>query len=122
MAMKQAVDYALQKNGYSELLPNQGLIIEQYVKGNDILYCSPTGSGKSLIFEMAPFIFQYLENKQRDCTCIVVSPLAALMKAQVQKLTNKGIKAVYLTESQMKSSGMENNSSEKIGRYQQRLL
>ena len=55
-------------------------VIEQYMKGKDVFFCSPTGSGKSLVFEMGPFLFQYLE-KTQQCTCIVI--LAALMELQV---------------------------------------
>ena len=60
------------------------IVIEQYMymKGKDVLFCSPTGSGKSLVFEMGPFLFQYLE-KTQQCTCIVIWPLAALMELQV---------------------------------------
>ena len=58
------------------------IVIEQYMKGKDVLFCSPTGSGKSLVFEMGPFLFQYL-GKKRKCTCIVILPLAALMESQV---------------------------------------
>ena len=56
------------------------IVIEQYMKGKDVLFCSPTGSGKSLGFEMGPLLFQYLE-KKRQSTCIVISPLAALMES-----------------------------------------
>ena len=52
------------------------------MNGKDVLSCSPRGSGKSLVFEMRPFLFQYLEKKQQ-CTCIVISPLAALKESQV---------------------------------------
>ena len=37
------------------------IVIEQYMKGKDVLFCSLTGSGKSLGFEMGPSLFQYLE-------------------------------------------------------------
>ncbi|XP_053388928.1 ATP-dependent DNA helicase RecQ-like [Mercenaria mercenaria] len=97
-----AVAFALQKNGYSELRENQRVVIEQYVNGDDALLCSPTGSGKSLIFEMAPFMFQYMENKDKECTCLVVSPLTALMNAQVEKLIKKNIKAVYFKDNEQK--------------------
>ena len=36
--------------------------------------------------------------QKNDCTCIVVSPLTALMKAQVEKLSNKTSKADYLKD------------------------
>ena len=49
----------LQRNGYIELNLNQGDVLTQFLNGRDVLFCSPTGSGKSLIFEVAPFAFQY---------------------------------------------------------------
>lgn len=52
--LEEALQFALRKIGYSELKPNQKSVIEQYVKGRDVLFCSPTGSGKSLVFEVAP--------------------------------------------------------------------
>ena len=97
MDIENAIQYALNKNGYMQLMPNQRSVIEQYLKGRDVLFCSPTGSGKSLVFEMAPFLFQYLE-KKHDCTCIIISPLTALMKSQVEKLSIKNIKAIYLRD------------------------
>ena len=42
------------------LCPNQEEILKQVLNGRDILFCSPTGSGKSLIFEVAPFAFHFL--------------------------------------------------------------
>ncbi|XP_045172686.2 uncharacterized protein LOC123534475 [Mercenaria mercenaria] len=101
--LKDAIAYGLSKNVYKDLKPYQGTVIEQYMSGKDVLFCSPTGSGISLSFEIAPFLFQYLEHKQAECTCIVVSPLAALMKAQVQELNKCGIKALYLMDSETQS-------------------
>ena len=108
--LESAIDFSLFKNGYSELRPNQKNIIEQYMKGNDVLFCAPTGSGKSLIFEVAPFVFQFLEKKDKECTCFVVSPLSALMKSQVQKLLDRNIKALYLKS--------QNRKQKKVSRLQ----
>ena len=103
MDIEEALQFALNKNGYSQFRLNQKIVIEQYLKGRDVLFCSPTGSGKSLVFEVAPFLFQHLEKTQK-CTCIVISPLSALMKSQVEKLTNKNIKAVYLKDKESKKT------------------
>ena len=94
--IKAAIDHGLEKNGFSTLKPNQGEIIKAYLSGYDVLFCSPTGSGKSLSFEIAPFAYENLLGKNNSCTCIVVSPLTALMKTQVETLKNRGIRALYL--------------------------
>ena len=94
--LKSAIEYGLGKNGFSVLKPNQGEIIQAYLSGYDVLFCSPTGSGKSLSFEIAPFAYENLLGKSNSCTCIVVSPLTALMKTQVETLQNRGISALYL--------------------------
>lgn len=98
--IRTAIQYGLQRNGYTELKPNQGDILIQFLNGKDVLFCSPTGSGKSLIFEVAPFAFQYLSKTENSCTCIVVSPLAALMKSKAEKLKMKGTKTLYLRDIQ----------------------
>lgn len=46
--MEDAILYGLAKLNYSELRPNQRKVIEGYVGGKDVFFCSPTGSGKSL--------------------------------------------------------------------------
>ena len=94
--LRAAIEYGMQRNGYSELRQNQGDILKQVLHGRDVLFCSPTGSGKSLIFEVAPFAFHFLSHV-KSC-CIVVSPLAALMKSKAQELKQKGTMAVYLRE------------------------
>ncbi|KAL5009106.1 hypothetical protein ScPMuIL_014687 [Solemya velum] len=65
--------------------------------------CVKTGSGKSLVFEMAPFLFDFIESKQYRKTVtavvLVVLPLVALMRSQTKILCSRGIKAVYLNDS-----------------------
>ena len=43
------------KTGYAEPRPMQTEVIRQYLLGNDAFLCAPTGIGKSLVFEVAPF-------------------------------------------------------------------
>ena len=59
------------------------------------MYCFAPLLEVAKIFEMTQF-FQHLD--KNDCTCIVMSTLTALMKAQLKKLSNKTNKAVYLKE------------------------
>lgn len=67
----------------------QEQIIESVVAGHDTFVLLPTGGGKSICFQVPAL--------QSDGICLVVSPLVALMKDQVNNLQNKGIKAIALT-------------------------
>ena len=64
-------------------------IIQSVLSGNDTFALLPTGGGKSVCFQI-PAI-------QLNGICLVISPLIALMKDQVQNLQNKNIKAIALT-------------------------
>jgi len=75
--------------GYKNFRPLQEDIINSVLQGNDTLALLPTGGGKSICFQVPALA--------KDGICIVVSPLIALMKDQVDSLVNKGIKAIAIT-------------------------
>ena len=80
---------ALKKHfGLEEFRPLQKEIIEDALAGQDVFVLMPTGGGKSLCFQLPALI--------RDGLTIVVSPLIALMKDQVDALQTGGIPATYL--------------------------
>lgn len=72
--------------GYETFRPMQEEIIESVLKGRDTLALMPTGGGKSICFQLPALV--------RPGLCLVVSPLIALIKDQVQALEEKGIKAL----------------------------
>ena len=74
--------------GYADFRGIQRAIIESIHAGRDTLGLMPTGGGKSITFQVPALLMPGL--------CIVITPLVALMKDQVQALTTRGIKAAYI--------------------------
>ena len=71
--------------GYDDFRPLQGDIIRSVGDGFDTLGLMPTGGGKSITFQVPALA--------KEGICIVVTPLIALMKDQVDNLRDRGIKA-----------------------------
>ena len=93
--MNNPIDVLKHFWGYTTFRPLQEDIITSVIEGNDCMALLPTGGGKSLCFQIPALL--------SDGICIVISPLIALMQDQVKNLTDKGIKAVALTNVEQQS-------------------
>lgn len=87
--MSSAVEILKKYWNHDAFRTPQEQIIASVVARNDTFGLLPTGGGKSICFQIPALMMEGI--------CIVISPLVALMKDQVQNLQNKGIKAVALT-------------------------
>ncbi len=74
--------------GFSSFRAIQEEVITSVYEGNDTLALMPTGGGKSITFQVPALA--------KDGICLVITPLIALMKDQVENLKKKGIKAAAL--------------------------
>lgn len=100
---------ALKKHfGFTHLREGQDRVVSSIMEGRNVLVVMPTGGGKSLCYQLPSLC--------RDGVCLVVSPLIALMKDQVDALVAKGIPATMInsslsfTEQKERLSGMKNGA------------
>jgi ATP-dependent DNA helicase RecQ len=81
--------------GHSSFKPSQKIVIEHVIAGKSGLMVQPTGGGKSLCYQLPALVF--------EGTTVVLSPLKALMKDQVDQLRKRGIAASFVNSSLSKS-------------------
>jgi ATP-dependent DNA helicase RecQ len=74
--------------GFENFRPGQDAIVATVLSGADVLAVMPTGSGKSLCYQLPALL--------RENLTVVVSPLIALMRNQVAQLRSYGIAAASL--------------------------
>lgn len=101
MFVEQEVDTDLLRSklkevfGYTQFRGNQEQIINNLLEGKNTFVIMPTGAGKSLCYQLPAIV--------KEGTAIVVSPLIALMKNQVDQLTAFGVNAQFLNSTLSKA-------------------
>src|SRR5271156_2449678 len=98
--------------GFDGFRPGQAEIVAAILDGRDVLAVMPTGSGKSLCYQLPALI--------RDGLTVVVSPLIALMRNQVAQLRGYGVAAAALNSSN--DAGENRAVLDKIARGDLRLV
>ncbi|MEK4564819.1 ATP-dependent DNA helicase RecQ [Alkalihalobacillus sp. FSL R5-0424] len=95
--------------GYSEFRMGQEEIIQSLLEGKDVLAMLPTGTGKSICYQLPALM--------SDGLTLVISPLLSLMQDQVQELKSNGIKRVAALNS-MTQSDERDEIFNQLDRYQ----
>src|SRR4029077_11907859 len=98
--------------GLDEFRPGQAAVVEAMLARRDVLSVAPTGSGKSISYWVPAVVEGVLT--------MVVSPLIALMKDQVDRLTGHGVAATFINSSVERPEQMERLRKAIAGEY--RLL
>ena len=98
--------------GYDSFRPLQDKVIENVLNKRDSLAVMPTGGGKSLCYQIPALIFEGLT--------VVVSPLIALMKDQVEQMHAVGVPALFLNSTLSPDAYQQN--MEYVRRSQTKLL
>ena len=111
VAQLSEVDEMLRNTfGYSSFRPGQREIIDAAISGQDCIGIMPTGAGKSLTYQLAARVL--------GGTSLVISPLIALMKDQVDALDEIGIRATFLNSSLSSAERNDRTARMRNGEYE----
>ena len=111
--VKCAIDQSLKDMGLEVVLrPKQEEAIRSIVKGKDTLVLLPTASGKTLIFQILPFLLANINSVDETVftdnpIVVVISPLVALIEDQLNSCKNLGIEALKVDSQSIKSKNLK---------------
>ena len=109
MISSAAISTALKRFGHTSFRTLQLETIEAVLEKRDALTVLPTGGGKSLTYQLPASLL--------EGTTVVISPLIALMKDQVDALTKKGIPATYLASGMTELQASQRFAGIRNGEY-----
>lgn len=98
--------------GFASFRPNQEAVVTDILSGNDVIAIMPTGGGKSVCFQLPALML--------PGAAIVISPLIALMKDQVDALRANGISASFFNSTQ--SQDVQNEVLQDLRKQKVKLL
>jgi ATP-dependent DNA helicase RecQ len=108
MSIEKAREILKHRFGYDSFRMNQERAIETVLSGKDCVLLMPTGGGKSLCYQIPALMF--------DGLTVVVSPLIALMKDQVDALRANGVEAAFLNSTQTNREQVEVFQAIRVGK------
>jgi len=95
--------------GFNSFRPGQEKVIDNILAGKNTVVIMPTGGGKSLCYQLPALVL--------DGVTLVISPLIALMKDQVDGLQKIGIPATFINSSISQAETMDRIEAVKLGQY-----
>ena len=104
--LSRCVDEVKKIFDVNKLSANQFDGLLHFLNGRDVFVSLLTGSGKSLIFQMAPLVEKWIARtdppsyRQKDAVIVVFCPLTNLMEDQIARLNSVGLKATYVGNNQ----------------------
>jgi ATP-dependent DNA helicase RecQ len=110
------LDHLQQIFGYDSFRPPQEAVIQRIISGKHALVIMPTGGGKSLCYQI-PALMPTVESDGPTPLTLVLSPLIALMKDQVDALRSRGISATYINSSLSRQEREKRYAAVASGKY-----
>ncbi|OWF50907.1 ATP-dependent DNA helicase Q-like 3 [Mizuhopecten yessoensis] len=98
------VEYAKTQIYFQHHLKEKQLdTLRNLYEGRDVVSVLPTGYGKSVIFQLLPWMFQRKHNSATPYIVLIICPLNSIMEDQVMGLREKGISACYMSGASSKT-------------------